>query len=109
MANPVGFKFGHAEATNAVASVTLPADTASGRRLKITALDCGYDKPPAAGSLITVKSNASIIYRLPITSEGAAPISPFGFMSNPGETLVAELSAGGSGVTGYLNISAGYA
>lgn len=108
MANPPSVKYGNAVATNAVASVTLPADSNQGRRLRLLALDCGYDLPPAAGSLITLKSNTDVIYQLPITSEGAAPINPLGFMSDPGETLVAELSAGGSGVKGYVNVSAEY-
>lgn len=87
-------------AVNDVASITLVNGL-------IFCVTCGYDVGGvAAGAVLTITDDGTVRFQVPITADG-----PQQFIFRPamkpvdGGDLVAAISAGGAGVTGYLNIT----
>lgn len=106
MANSPASQFKTTSGTDSLLTLTFTADTIQNRQFLLNTIHCGYDVKPAAGSVLTVKSGVTTIFKLPLTEYGPAPLDMTGFYTHNGEDLVVTLSAGGSGVTGYLNASA---
>lgn len=100
--------------TNFPASNTLaeckPTVTAS-ERIAVSGIVCGYDATPTGGLLTIVQRNAAddadaaTLFSCPVTTAGPAPITlPRALGGVAGAKIAVRLSAGGSGVTGYLNV-----
>lgn len=86
---------------NAIAAITLSA--VSGASQQITCITAGYSATPTNG-LLTITDGGTERFRIPITVSGPAPISiDARFTSN--SAVVVSLSAGGTNVIGYLNVT----
>lgn len=70
-------------------------------------IHCGYSAEPDAGSYVQIKDGANVVWKQPITAAGPAPPFEFpntGFSATKGNAMTVELSAGGTGIAGYLNV-----
>lgn len=76
------------------------------KRLQGISAVVGYDAEPQAGTKLVIKSDSTVILSVPVTAAGPAPISLEGFTCEVGEDMVAELSAPGGAVLGYVNLVA---
>lgn len=91
----------HAPASNTAAVVTLAA--AAGQAHILAGLVSSYDGSPTAGTLTITDGTTTFVWS--VTAAGPAPVSfpvPLRFAVGAGVTVT--LSAGGSGVTGKLNL-----
>lgn len=91
-----------ANASNGVATVTLPATL--GKRWSIGLVTVGYNAAPTGG-LLTVLEGANPIFVAPITNSNATPVGVYR-RGNRGNPMTITLSAGGSNVVGYVNVEA---
>lgn len=94
-------------ADNAAASITLAA--VEDVQHVLDRIDAGFDKdPPTGGALLTVTVGVTVVWSMPITTGGAAPIPFHGdekIHTAKNELMTVTLAASGtSGTTGYLNI-----
>lgn len=89
-------------ASNAAVTVTLDAE--NGRRWNMGLVTVGYSATPTNG-LLTIYEGANPIFQVPITSSGPTTVSVFRRGAG-GNAMSAVLSAGGSGITGYVNVEA---
>lgn len=85
-----------ASATNAIASVTIPAPGA-GLRIIVDHVIASYGARPTGGTL-TIGSLAAI----PLTEAGPAPIPQLRLAGGTNAAVTISLSAGGAGVTGVV-------
>ena len=96
----------HVPSSNTAAVVTLAAET--GLCHVVSQVTFSYDGTPTGGSLtIAHGPGPTTKFSVPVTSGGVGPISfnpPLKFPS--GEAVVCTLAAGGSGVSGRLNVNA---
>jgi hypothetical protein len=89
-----------ANATNAAAIATISAPGA-GNYTQLTDIYFGYSAAPSAGATLTVSATGITTVVLPVTSAGPGPIRfPLRVPNNVATTIT--LSAGGSGVVGYV-------
>ena len=91
-----------ANASNALATIALAAQ--SGKRWNIGVVTAGYSAAPTGG-LLTVYEGGNPIFQVPITDAGPTPVLIYR-RGAPGNAMSIVLSAGGSGITGYLNADA---
>lgn len=91
-----------ADATNAQATVTLPAGL--GTRWTVGLVTVGYSAVPTNG-LLTVFEGGNPIFRVPIANAGPTTVAVYR-RGAPGNVVTVVLSAGGSGIVGYLNVEA---
>lgn len=90
-------------ASNTVSIITYAA-AGSGVSHVISALSFGYDGNPTGATLKMEDGSGNIIFRIPITQSGAGFIPFNGNKRGTTNTaMIITLSAGGSGVTGYIN------
>ena len=89
--------------TDAVVNIAALGESAC---IEIESIDCAYDGAPTAGLIKVESPVGTIIWQLPVTSAGPAPIKESGScLACPvGQAARVTLAAGGSGVTGYLNV-----
>lgn len=78
--------------TNALVSITIG-------KAHLIRLIFAYGSTPTGGR-VTVRDGASTILTFPVTAGGPGPVR----LAIRGDNLVAELAAGGSGVTGDLYV-----
>jgi len=90
--------------SNGIATVSLAALT--GKVPYIGLVTVGYSDTPTGG-LLTVYVGANPIFRVPITTGGPVVI-PVYKRGNAGDAMSVSLSAGGSGITGYVNVEGDY-
>jgi hypothetical protein len=83
-----------------------PQPYIAGGSIEIEDIHCGYDAAPTGGIIKIESPVGTIIYQEPVTSEGLAPlqIGKTGFTCPQGKAARITLTAGGGGVTGYLNV-----
>jgi hypothetical protein len=88
--------------SNAVVTLTLSARPS--KRWNIGKVTVGYSAAPTGG-LLTVNEGGNPIFVVPISAAGptAVAISRRGAAGNP---MTISLSAGGSGIVGYVNVEA---
>lgn len=90
--------------SNADAVVTLAAP-ASDRANVVDQVIAGFDDDPAAAVVLTITDGTKTLY-FPITKGGLAPVPLHApFIGAKGAAVTITLPAGGSGVTGYLNVA----
>lgn len=96
-------------ASNTDCVVTLTGTT-SDAALYLKTIIFSYSGTPTGG-LLTVTVGGSTVFRQAVTASGVGPVEVEGIVSPriastglPAE-IVVTLSAGGAGVTGYLNVS----
>lgn len=96
----------HVPSSNTNAVVTLAE--AAGLCHVVTGVHFSYDGDPTGGSLVIAHgSGPTTKYSLIITSKGAGPLSFNPPLKFPvGEAVVVTLAAGGSSVSGRLNVLA---
>lgn len=96
----------HVPSSNTAAVVTLAAETSLCH--VVTGVHFSYDDDPTNGSLVITHGGGSTVkYSLIITSKGAGPLSFNPPLKFPvGDAVVVTLAAGGSGVSGRLNVLA---
>ncbi len=95
----------HYPAAATAAVVTYAA--VAGKRHVISGVHFGYSEAPAAGAVIKIEDVAgTIVYQLPVTAAGPAPINfPDPIVSAAVNTaLIITLTSGGGTCTGYLNV-----
>jgi hypothetical protein len=85
---------------NAVASTPAIVSPGEGRSLVVVVAGW-YNATPTNGLLSIVGSDAVTYLNVPVTSSGAGFLPPLALPPDMGCTI--NLSAGGAGVTGYLN------
>ncbi len=92
----------HRAVSGAGAAVSLTYAAVPGKRHVITGVHCGYDAAPTGGLLTIEDVSGTIIYRIPITAAGAAPINfPEPITTAAVNTaLIITLAAGGGAVLG---------
>jgi len=91
-----------ANASNAAVTITLPASPK--KRWHIGRVVVGYSAAPTAG-LLSVYENANPLFRVPVTAAGPTPVEVFR-RGAAGNLMTVVLSAGGSGIVGYVNVEA---
>lgn len=91
-----------ANASNAAATLTLAAQ--NGKRWHIGVVTVGYSAAPTGG-LLTINEGGNPIFVVPITDAGPTSVLVFR-RSAPGNAMSLVLSAGGSGIVGYINADA---
>lgn len=94
----------HVPASNTAASVTLAARP-TGERYLIRTIECGYTADPTGGQ-VTIYDVGTPIFSVPITKGGTLQLMPDRIMS-PASAVTVTLTAGGSGITGHLNVGYG--
>jgi len=96
----VGDATAAANATNNAATAVIAAPGA-GNYTQITDIYFGYSAAPSAGATLTISATGITTVILPVTSAGPGPIRfPLRVPNNVATTIT--LSAGGSGVVGYV-------
>lgn len=95
----------YATGTNAAAVITLPA-AGAGRNHLITGLSFGYNATPASGCSIKIEDGAgNVVYKAPITGAGFDSVNFYPpKICSSNTAAIITLSAGGSGVTGDINL-----
>lgn len=93
-----------AEGVNAAAIVQLAADANGDGAWHVDTVTVSYSAAPTGG-LFTVYAGATPIFRVDIIAGGPTTFGVFK-NSEPGAPLTLVLSAGGSGITGRLNVNA---
>lgn len=92
-------------ATNSAVAVTTPLPTA-GMSCCVGSIDVSYSATPTSG-LVSIVDNLTTVtvYQAAVVAGGITPIkfTPPRRTSGPNGTFTIQLSAAGSGVTGYLN------
>ena len=91
-----------ANGNNAAAIVTLAAAVYGQWAVGIVTV--GYNDTPTGG-LLTVNDSATPVFQVPITQSGSIPIPVYRY-GGRGAPMTIVLSAGGNGITGYLNVEA---
>lgn len=91
-----------AQATNGNATVTLAAE--AGKIWAMGLVTVGYSDTPTGG-LLTIFDGANPIFRVPITQSNPTPVPVYRY-GGAGNQMSATLSAGGSGIVGYINVEA---
>jgi hypothetical protein len=91
-------------AANTAVVVTLPAIASE---QFIDYLEPSYDGTPTGG-LLSVTFGGNLVYRSLISNAGPGPRNVLWRIPNSTEVVI-TLAAGGSGVTGRLNYTAGFA
>lgn len=100
--DPDGSKI--ASGNNVPAVVTLPANDANKGQWYIDTVAVSYSAAPTNG-LLTVYAGATPIFQVDIIAGGVTTVAVFKKGIDGGAMSVA-LSAGGSGITGRLNVNA---
>ena len=100
--DPDGTKL--ANAVNGIAQVTLPADVNNKGQWYIDTVAVSYSAAPTGG-LLTVYAGATPIFQVDIIAGGVTTVAVFKKGVDGGAMSVA-LSAGGSGITGRINVNA---
>jgi len=93
-----------ASGSNAAAVVTLAADTTDRKNWHIDTVTVSYSAAPTAG-VLTVFAGATPVFQVDITAAGPTTLAVFKDGENAGAMSV-SLSAGGSGITGRVNVNA---
>ncbi len=102
--NGVTFHYGHTPAADTIATDTLP-DPGTDKRWRIDEILYGYDITPAAAEELTIKLDGITATKtLPVSSDGTLKLTPYDMFGQDETAVVIALSAGGTGVSGYLNI-----
>lgn len=91
----------HAPSANTAAVVTLPA--VAGSRTRIEQITWSYSDVPTDGGL-TITGLEGDDYGLDIAGGGHGSIKTAGVRSESGTQLVVTLAAGGSGISGKINV-----
>ena len=92
----------HAPASNTAAVVTLSAPT-DGTAHKVVQIDWSYDATPTGGK-VTV-AYGSTTYEVAVTVSGPGQLQfPHGVGNTTNQAVTVTLGAGGSGVTGKVNV-----
>ena len=99
-AAPASSVLTHAPAANTAAVVTLAAETGLSQGLRGVAWS--YEATPAGGNLKVEDDNITV-FSVDITAAGPGFL-PLCLRSSPGKLLRVTLSAGGSGVSGKVNV-----
>lgn len=86
-------------ASNAVASVALAAKP--GVRWHVANVTVGYSGTPTGG-VLTVTDTSSVIFQVAIPTSGPVTVQVYR-RAGVGSAMTISLSAGGSGITGYVN------
>jgi len=90
----------HAPAANTAAAITITG--VAGKTLILTRVICSYDGDPTGGNL-TVKNKTAVVFNADIVASGVYEFSIVRKCTQA-ENLVVTLAAGGTGVSGKLNI-----
>lgn len=95
----------YATGLNTAAVITLPA-AGPGRNHLITGLSFGYNATPASGCTIKIEDGAgNVVYKAPVTDAGFESVNFYPpKICSPNTAAIITLSAGGSGVTGDVNL-----
>jgi hypothetical protein len=88
---------------NTATVLVLPAPI-GGLRWAITTISAGYNATPTASDPQLTVAGVGITNPVPLEAAGPAPMPWFG--SYPPGAVTITVPAGGSGVTGYLNVMA---
>ena len=94
----------HLPASNTAAILTLTGTgTGPGSATVIQGIAWSYDAAPTGGNLKIENASGTIIFSIDITAAGPGFL-PFPWKSSNGNPLIVTLAAGGSGVTGKVNV-----
>lgn len=103
----------HSPASNTPATRTTALTIHPDHYAFIARVRCSYDSAPTGGMLRIYERNAgnsadeTLLYTDYVTAAGPAPLDCLVKANTPGRQLRAELAAGGSGVSGTINVFAG--
>jgi hypothetical protein len=93
----------HAPASNTAAVVTYAA-TSAGRHA-LTAIAWSYSAAPTGGNLKIEDGSGTVIFSMDITAAGANSIDfPLPKCGRLNTAMIVTLAAGGSGITGKVNV-----
>jgi hypothetical protein len=95
---------GHAAKSGAGAAVSITLAAAAGVKHKVGSVVVGYDAAPPAGANLLITDDGAVVFQVPITAAGPAPIPVHLESAVANKVMVLTLSAGGGAIVGYLNI-----
>jgi len=101
---PASSSYNHEPSSDTAAVVTLAA-AGAGKRHAIASVAWSYDDDPTGGSL-TITDGGTAVFKVDITSKGPGFFNffpPLLFSAN--SAVVATLAAGGSGISGIVNVN----
>lgn len=104
---PLDANANHRAVSGAGAAATVTFAAVAKARHVIEGLHVGYDGTPQAGAYVQIEDvAANVVYKMPITAAGLAPINfPRPIRSAAVNTaMIITLSAGGGTVLGYINV-----
>ena len=104
---PLDANANHRAVSAAGAAVSITFAAVSKARHVIEGVHVGYDATPQAGAYLQIEDvSGTVVYKMPITAAGLAPINfPRPLRSAAVNTaLIITLSAGGGAVLGYINV-----
>lgn len=93
----------HAPAANTAAIVTYAA--ISGQYHSLEQITCGYSATPTGGNLKIEDGSGTVVFSCDISAAGPTVFSfPRGIRGSANTALIITLAAGGSGITGKVNV-----